>query len=98
MIQRAVDIVRHDTGMAFVLITRLGSRRDSILPELLAKAAQMPVSEIEDGTPVALDHVYVMPRASLRFKGRGSGNAMTVFQNISCLPQSLSTALLQEHF
>lgn len=23
--------------------------------------------------------------ASLRFKGRGSGNAMTVFQNISCL-------------
>jgi hypothetical protein len=31
--------------------------------------------------------------ASLSFKGRGSGNAMTVFQNISFLLQSPSTML-----
>ena len=59
-----------DTGMAFVLVTHLDPRHESILPELLARATQMPVSEVEDGTPVAPDHVYVMPRsASLTIEG-----------------------------
>src|SRR5687768_13249117 len=51
-----------DTGMAFVLVTHLDPKHESILPELLARATQLPVSEVEDGTPVAPDHVYVMPR------------------------------------
>jgi two-component system CheB/CheR fusion protein len=50
-----------DTGMAFVLVTHLDPKHESILPELLARATQMPVSEVEDGTPVAPDHIYVMP-------------------------------------
>jgi chemotaxis response regulator CheB len=72
-----------DTGMAFVLVTHLDPKRESILPELLARATQLPVSEVEDGTPVAPDHIYVMPRNTsmaieggelrlrLREKGRG---------------------------
>jgi chemotaxis response regulator CheB len=72
-----------DTGMAFVLVTHLDPKHESILPELLARATRMPVSEVEDGTPVAPDHIYVMPRNTsmaieggelrlrLREKGRG---------------------------
>jgi two-component system, chemotaxis family, CheB/CheR fusion protein len=59
-----------DTGMAFVLVTHLDPKHESILPQLLARATQLPVSEVEDGTPVAPDHVYVMPRsASLAIEG-----------------------------
>jgi two-component system CheB/CheR fusion protein len=59
-----------DTGMAFVLVTHLDPKHESILPELLARATRMPVSEVEDGTPVAPDHIYVMPRnTSLAIEG-----------------------------
>src|SRR5262245_55711413 len=34
-----------DTGMAIVLITHLDPRHESILPDLLAKATPLPVSE-----------------------------------------------------
>jgi two-component system CheB/CheR fusion protein len=51
-----------DTGMAFVLVTHLDPKHESILPELLARATQMPVSEVQDGTSVAPDHIYVIPR------------------------------------
>jgi len=50
------------TGMAFVLVMHLDPRHESILPDLLAKATQLPVSEVKDGMPVAPNHVYVMPR------------------------------------
>src|SRR5262245_7286396 len=59
-----------DTGMAIVLITHLDPRHESILPELLAKATPLPVSEAEDGARVAPNHVYVMPRnASMAIEG-----------------------------
>jgi chemotaxis response regulator CheB len=59
-----------ETGMAFVLIMRFEPRRESILPRLLEKANRMPWSEIEDGTRVAPEHVYVMPRnANMTFEG-----------------------------
>jgi two-component system CheB/CheR fusion protein len=51
-----------DTGMAFVLITHLDPKHESILPELLAKATRIPVSEVQDGAAVAPDHIYVIPR------------------------------------
>jgi two-component system CheB/CheR fusion protein len=50
-----------ETGMAFVLVTHLDPKHESILPELLARATQLPVIEVKDGTPVTPDHVYVMP-------------------------------------
>ena len=43
------------TGMAFVLVMHLDPKHESILPELLAKATQLPVSEVKDGMPVAPD-------------------------------------------
>src|SRR6266540_1776748 len=73
-----------DTGMAFVLVTHLDPKHESILPELLAKATRMPVSEVEDGTPVAPDHIYVMPRntsmaiegGALRLRPREEGRML----------------------
>ena len=50
-----------DTGMAFVLITHLDPKHESILPKLLAKATRMPVSEVQDRMVVTPDHVYVLP-------------------------------------
>jgi two-component system, chemotaxis family, CheB/CheR fusion protein len=51
-----------DTGMVFVLVTHLDSKHESIPSELLAKATPMPVSEVQDGTSVAPNHIYVIPR------------------------------------
>ncbi|HEV2669328.1 MAG TPA: chemotaxis protein CheB, partial [Blastocatellia bacterium] len=73
-----------DTGMAFALVTHLDPKHESILPELLAKATRMPVSEAEDGAPVAPDHVYVMPRntsmaiegGALRLRPREEGRVL----------------------
>jgi two-component system CheB/CheR fusion protein len=77
--------------MAFVLVTHLDPKHESILPDLLAKATPLPVSEVEDGTPVAPDHVYVMPRntsmaiegGALRLlpreKGRGQHRPIDAF-------------------
>src|SRR5262245_4761488 len=60
--RRLLKTLPVDTGMAFVLVTHLDTRHESILPDLLAKATPLPVSEVKDGMPVAPDHVYVMPR------------------------------------
>src|SRR5262245_55452850 len=79
------------TGMAIVLVTHLDPRHESILPDLLAKATPLPVSEVEDGTPVAPDHIYVMPRNTTmaieggalrlwpREKGRGQHRPIDTF-------------------
>lgn len=50
-----------NSGMAFVLVQHLDPKHVSILPELLAKATEMPVSEVKDGMPVEPNHVYVIP-------------------------------------
>src|SRR5262245_22389566 len=48
--------------MAIVLITHLDPKHESILPELIARATTLPVSEAEDGARVEPNHIYVMPR------------------------------------
>ena len=50
-----------DSGMAFVLIQHLDPTHASFLPEALAKATTMAVSQPADGTPVEPNHVYVIP-------------------------------------
>jgi two-component system, chemotaxis family, CheB/CheR fusion protein len=50
-----------DTGMAFVLVQHLDPTHKSILTELLSRSTRLPVIEVEDGTRVEPDHVYVMP-------------------------------------
>ncbi|HLK21682.1 MAG TPA: chemotaxis protein CheB, partial [Bryobacteraceae bacterium] len=48
-------------GMAFVVIQHLDPNQPSQLAELLAKTTRMPVQEVRTDTPLAVNHVYVMP-------------------------------------
>jgi two-component system CheB/CheR fusion protein len=50
-----------DSGMAFVMVSHLSRTHKSMLTELLAKTTRMPVSQVTQTTPVAADHVYVIP-------------------------------------
>jgi two-component system, chemotaxis family, CheB/CheR fusion protein len=50
-----------NTGMAFVFIQHLDPKHPSLLSELLAKNANMPVLEAADGTSVKPNQVYVIP-------------------------------------
>jgi two-component system CheB/CheR fusion protein len=58
---RLLQNLPSDTGMAFVLIQHLAPRHNSILSTLLARATSMPVVEVEHGTPVEPNHVFVIP-------------------------------------
>jgi len=51
----------NDTGMAFVFIQHLDPTHHSILAELLAKAASMPVVEAKNGVALEPNRVYVIP-------------------------------------
>src|SRR5436309_5190572 len=47
--------------MAFVLAQHLDPSHRSLLPEILSKATQMPVSQVSDGTVMTPNRIYVMP-------------------------------------
>ncbi len=49
--------MRHDSGMAFVLIAHLDPTHVSLLPELLQKRSRMKVHQAQDGMQVQPDHV-----------------------------------------
>jgi two-component system CheB/CheR fusion protein len=51
----------NDTGMAFVFVQHLDPTHQTVLTDLLSRATRMPTRQVEDGTPVQPDHVYVIP-------------------------------------
>jgi len=58
------ELLRHlplGTGMAFVVVQHLDPAHQSILPELLARTTQMPVSQVAHGMALAPNCVYVIP-------------------------------------
>ena len=59
--QELLQALPNDTGMAFVLVQHLAPKHESILSELLSKAATMPVIEVREGMAVHPNHVYVIP-------------------------------------
>jgi two-component system CheB/CheR fusion protein len=50
-----------DTGMAFVIVTRLAPGRESILPAILSRFTQMTVFTAVDGAAIEANRVYVCP-------------------------------------
>src|ERR1700730_11965805 len=52
------------TGMAFVLVTHLDPKRESMLAEILSRSTSMPVTEVRRPTAVEPNHVYVTPPAT----------------------------------
>ncbi|MDE2448961.1 MAG: response regulator [Gammaproteobacteria bacterium] len=49
------------SGVAFILVQHLDPDHESLLTELLAKRATMPVRQAEEGLAIEPDHVYVIP-------------------------------------
>jgi len=54
-----------DIALAFVVIQHLDPKRQSILPELLARKTKIPLLEAIDAMKVESNHVYVMPSKAL---------------------------------
>jgi two-component system, chemotaxis family, CheB/CheR fusion protein len=54
-----------EPGMAFVIITHLAPKRESMLPEILARDTRMPVLVAEHDQLVRADHIYVAPADSV---------------------------------
>jgi two-component system, chemotaxis family, CheB/CheR fusion protein len=50
-----------DTGMGFVFIQHLDPKQKSLLSEILARETSMPVVEVQNGTAVEPNCVYVIP-------------------------------------
>jgi two-component system CheB/CheR fusion protein len=50
-----------DTGMAFVFIQHLAPGHESMLVQLLSRETAMPVRQVENGTAIQPNHVYVIP-------------------------------------
>lgn len=50
-----------DTGLAYVIVQHLSPDHESMLPELLGRAARIPITQAVDGLAVERDHAYVIP-------------------------------------
>lgn len=48
-------------GLALVLVQHLAAAYESILPDILAGIARMPVHQVTEGMAIEADHVYVIP-------------------------------------
>ena len=80
-----------DTGMAFVVVQHLDPKHESLLPELIAKVTQMPVSQVKDRTQVKANQVYVIPPNTL----------MTIMDKRLCLtarPRERKPQMSIDHF
>ncbi len=49
------------TGLAFVLVQHLDPHHESMLAEILNRAATIPVQQVTEGMRIERDHVYVIP-------------------------------------
>ena len=58
---RLFDALPATTGMAFIVVQHLDPHHKSLMVELLAEHTAMPVVEATHGSPLAPDHVYVIP-------------------------------------
>src|SRR5256885_5355328 len=58
---RFFDSLPTVTGMAFVIVQHLSPDFKSLMDELLARHTMLPIHLVEDGMPVEVDHVYLIP-------------------------------------
>jgi len=58
---RLIGHLPADTGLAYVLVQHLDPAHESLLAQLLGRAASVPVVEARDGMKLEPDHAYVIP-------------------------------------
>ena len=49
-----------NTGMAFVFILHMGHQQKSVLPEIVGRSTEMPVSEVDREMKIEPNHVYII--------------------------------------
>ena len=60
-LERFLNRLPPETGMAFVVVQHLAPTFDSMLVDLLARHTSMPVLQVREGMEAAPNHVYVIP-------------------------------------
>ena len=60
-LQDFVKAIPNDSGLAYVVIQHLSPDQPSLMDKLLSAHTPVPVSRIEDGAPIAPDHIYIIP-------------------------------------
>lgn len=50
-----------DTGIAFIVVTHMDPHHVSLMPSLIQAKTKIPVLQVQSGTPVQPDTVYVLP-------------------------------------
>ncbi|HZF51025.1 MAG TPA: chemotaxis protein CheB, partial [Polyangiaceae bacterium] len=49
-----------NSGMAFVLIQHLPPDRESLVADILTARTHLPVTQVEDGMPIEVNHIYII--------------------------------------
>jgi two-component system CheB/CheR fusion protein len=60
-LQRFLENMPADTGMAFVIVLHLSPEHESNLDHILQASTRMPVMQVHETVPVRPDHVYIIP-------------------------------------
>jgi len=60
-LQTFFENVPEESGLAFVVVMHLSPEHESHLPEVLARSAPVPVTQVTEDTALEVDHVYVIP-------------------------------------
>lgn len=56
-----IEVIPDDSEMAYVIVQHLHPLHDSMLTELLARVARIPINEITDHIHLAPNNIYVIP-------------------------------------
>jgi two-component system, chemotaxis family, CheB/CheR fusion protein len=65
-LRRLLQNMPRDCGMALVIVQHLDPDRESALAEILGRSSTLPITQVQDGSVVEADHVYVIsPNQSL---------------------------------
>ncbi len=59
------------SGMAYVLVQHMNPTHESLLPELLQKVTDIPVTEIVDEVKVVPNHIYIIPSNTMLMANDG---------------------------
>ena len=69
--KKLLHAIPPNSGMAYVLVQHLDPNHESVLPELLQKVTNIPVSEITDDIKVEPNHIYIIPSNKILVANNG---------------------------
>ncbi|MEO0423145.1 MAG: chemotaxis protein CheB [Pseudomonadota bacterium] len=60
-LERFVESLPVDTGMAFVVVQHLAPDFESVMDQVLGRRTRMPIHSVRDALTIQANHLYVMP-------------------------------------